>query len=252
MRNIVLLAALLASPGVASAGTFSLNTSGSYSTGRYGGLARTQVSAISVSASKAVGHWELSASLPYVRVSAGGDELTVGTIVVKRNGEGGRLSGYGDALLSAGGPLPLEMVPVDVSVQAQLKVPTGSRSLSSGKFDAGLDLELSKSFGAAAPFAMLGYRVYGDSDELDFKNGWAASAGTTLTVSSVTFIASYDWSQSPVGLPASHEIFAVATGPLAQNWKWSLYASKGLSNGAADRMIGMGLTRSIGRLSLPR
>lgn len=251
MWQTLACAALLIAQSGALAAQTSISTSGNYSSGFYGGDQATDVRSVSVSASKTLGDWEFTASLPYLSISAGGEELTVGGVVVRPQEDGARISGYGDVFVTAGGPLPLHMLPFDVSVQGQLKVPTGSSNLSTGNIDGGLDVELSKSFGSVAPFVMMGYRFYGDSNELELENGWAASAGATLSYWGATFIASYDWSQSPLGLAAAHELFAVASGPLTENWNWSVYGSKGLSDGAADKMIGLGITRSFGRAFTP-
>jgi len=62
----------------------------------------------------------------------------------------------------------------------------------------------------------------------------------------LTFIGSYDWSSSPIGLPGAEEMFAVASGPLAREWNWTLFGSKGFSEGAADLMFGIGLSRTFG------
>jgi hypothetical protein len=178
-------------------------------------------------------------------VEAGGEELSVGGVLIRPEGPQ-RLSGLGDVSVSAGRLLPVAL-PVDVAIQLQLKLPTGSSSFSTGMVDGGLDVELSKDFGGVSPFVSAGYRFYGDDPDFELENGWVASAGASLTHGRLTLIASYDWSQSPIGLPDAHEIFFVASGPLAARWNWSLFGSKGLNDGAADVMVGMGLMRSLSR-----
>ncbi len=168
-----------------------------------------------------------------------------------RPGEAGaESSGFGGVTVGAGRSLEFEWLPFDLSIQGQVKLPTGARRLSTGKVDASLDLELSKSFGPVAPFVSADYRVYGDSADLELENGWAVSAGATLTYLGITFIGSYDWSQSPFELAPAKEIFAVASGALRQNWNWTLYGSKGLNAGAADKLFGLALTHRLGRRKL--
>lgn len=207
----------------------------------------TTVTTASVGATASLGTWEVSALLPYLDVGAAGENLSIDGVVLKLDESTGRVRGFGDAFVTAERALPLgEDFPVDVSVKGQLKLPTGRRIFSSGKVDGGVDVEVSRAFGGVSPFASLGYRVYGDTTDLEQENGWAASAGATFTYRRIVLIASYDWSQSSIGLPAGHEIFAVASGPISPRWTWSLYGSKGLSQGSADVMLGGGITRRFG------
>ncbi len=245
MRNHLLSALALVMPSSALAADLSLTTSASYSAGKYGGTERTQATVANLGASATFGEWTLSAALPYVNIDAGSSEVTVGGIVVGPKSAGSKIRGFGDITLSAGRSLALEWLPVDVTVQGQVKLPTGAKAISTGKLDGGLDIELAKSFGSVSPFVSAGYRFYGDSQELELENGWLLSAGATLTLGKVTFIGSYDWSQSPIGLTSAKEIFAVASGPFGHGWNWTVYGSKGLNEGAAARMVGFGLTRSF-------
>ncbi len=79
---------------------------------------------------------------------------------------------------------------------AFVKVPTGPGSISTGEYDGGVDVEISKSIGNVSPFLKAGYRFYGDSPELELQNGWAGSAGATARVGKVILLGSYDWEQS--------------------------------------------------------
>lgn len=252
MRKLLIgaMLSMCGAPGFAT--ELSFTTSAAYSSGRYGGTAPTRAATASVAASATLGAWELSASLPYVNIAAGSSEVTVGGIVV-RPGEasGGKIRGFSDILLMAGRPLTADWLPVDVSIQAQLKLPTGSRSISTGKADGGIDVEVSRSFGPVSPFLSAGYRVYGDSADLELENGWALSGGASVAFGDITIIGSYDWSQSPVGLAPAKELFAVMSGPFGGDWNWTAYGSKGLNEGAADLMIGFGVTRRFSRPGAP-
>lgn len=247
MRTLVLSATMLAfAPTAASAAQLSINTSASHS--RSGGAeARTTATSSSVGASAVLGEWEVSATLPYISVSGGGTELTVGGVVIRPDDEE-PVSGFGDVFLAAGRALPLgDILPVDVAIRGELKLPTGSRNLSTGKIDAGMDVEVSRQLGSVTPFISTGYRYYGDSNVLELEDGWVLSAGATFTLRGVTIIASYDWSESPLGLAAARELFGVASGAFAPSWNWTVYASKGLSEAAADLMIGIGVSHTLGQ-----
>jgi hypothetical protein len=240
------IAGLLAmfAPAAASAQAISVGAGGSYSSGRYGGTDRVEVASTYVSVGATRADWRLDATFPYLFVRTGGSAVDAGGIVLP--GEGRRsASGLGDATLRLSGPLPLE-APVTVTVGAQVKLPTGSREVSTGQVDASADVEISREMGRLTPFASAAYRAYGDSIDLELENGWTLSAGSSLSVGTTALILSYDWSQSAVGGPASQELFAVAAGRLTPRLGWTLYGSKGLSSGAADFLLGAGVTRSFG------
>ena len=245
MKQLVWGLALAVAPVPAAARGYGVGTSAAYSTGRYGGPEATRLATASLTGTANLRGWELSATLPYLAADAGGEEISVGGVLIRPEGRE-RISGFGDVFLTAARSI-LPQLPVDVSLQAQLKVPTGSSDLSTGKVDGGLDVEFAKQVGSFAPFVSGGYRVYGDAADFDLRNGWVASAGTSISHGRMTLIASYDWSQSPVYLPDAHELFAVASGPLLPSWTWSLYGSKGFSDGAADVMVGLGVSRSFAR-----
>lgn len=248
MRRTALLwtaaAGLTAAPATAS--DISFGTSGSYSTGRYGGSEPTELSVVSATASVTLRGWDLSASVPYLQVEVGiGEELSLGGVLIRPEGRS-KISGFGDLVMTAGRILPLgDDMPFDLAVQGQLKLPTARSALTSGKIDAGLDLEVSKAFGAVEPYLLLGRRFYGDPAGLDLKDSWAASAGVTVSHNGLTLIGSYDWEQSPLGLPDAHDLFLVASAPFGPDWSLALFGSKGLSQGSADFMFGFGVTRQL-------
>jgi hypothetical protein len=247
MRTLFLAMLLVPAPGAALAAQISISSAASHSSGRYGAEKSTTVTSSSLGATASLDEWEVSATLPYLSVGLGGAELTVGGVVIQPDGRRDRISGFGDAYLTIGRSLPLgDDFPVEVAVQAQLKLPTGARHLSTGRVDGGVDVELSRQFGPVSPFVSAGYRFYGDSAELELENGWALSAGATITHAGLTFIGSYDWTSSPIGLPVARELFGVVSGPLARNWNWTMFGSTGLSEGAAELMFGIGLSRTFG------
>ena len=247
MRAFIPVMLLLSASGMASAAQLSISSAASHSSGRYGADKPTTVTSSSLGATGSLDEWEVSATLPYLSVGLGGAELTVGGVVIQPDGGRGRVSGLGDVFVTVGRTLPLgDEFPADVAIEGQVKLPTGARRLSTGKVDGGLDVELSRQFGSVSPFLSAGYRFYGDNAELELENGWAFSAGATITHGGLTFIGSYDWSSSPIGLASAEEMFAVASGPLARDWNWTLFGSNGLSEGSADLMFGIGISRTFG------
>jgi hypothetical protein len=244
---ILVLAALC--PGTAGAASYSVSTSGSLSSGRYGETDATRVSASSIGVRTQFGNWEVGATLPYLSIDTGATgTLSVGGALVAGNElRRGRQSGYGDVTFRVSRQLPLgDSVPFQARLTAHTKAPTGARGLSTGKFDGGVAVEVSRSFGRVTPFASAGYRMFGNTRLVRLKDGWATSAGVMATFGRVTLIASHETAQTLVSGPGSRELFAAASGPLAPGWAWTLFGSKGYSAGAPNLMVGTALTRSFG------
>jgi hypothetical protein len=128
-----------------------------------------------------------------------------------------------------------------------VKLPTGAASVSTRKADFALDLEASRDVGRFSPTLAIGYRFLGDPDFLPLEDGWSLSAGTGVTLGKVFVAASYERSEAALGGPDPQEAFLLAAGPIAHGWSWNLFASKGLSAGAADYGLGAGIARSFGR-----
>ncbi len=245
--QLILLALLWATPGSVAAREVGVSVGASYSTGRYGGTEPVKIGSTYFGLNTSVGNWRVDATLPYLIIGTGGATVDAGGIVLP--GEGRQnISGFGDLTLRATGPVSFgENMPFDVRIALQSKVPTGEAGLSTRKFDGGIDVEVSKSLGSISPFLTAGYRTYGDSRDLELRDGWALSAGSTLTLGKTTLIGSYDWVQSAVDGPASHELYGIAAGEISPKWGWTVFGSKGLSSGAADFMLGLGITRTFGK-----
>jgi len=244
-RLLLLLTLLWATPGSAAAREVGVSVGSSYSTGKYGGTDPITIGSTYLGLNAAVSDWRVDATLPYLIVGTGGAAVDAGGLVLPGKGRQ-NISGFGDLTLRTSGPVAIGELPFDIRLALQTKIPTGEAGLSTGKFDGAVDVEISKALGPVSPFFTAGYRTYGDSQDLELKDGWALSAGSTLTFGKTTVIASYDWAQSAVDGPASHELFGVAVGKLSARWGWTAFGSKGLSSGAADFMLGFGVTRSFG------
>ena len=232
-------------PSGALAQDISVTAASSYLTGRYGAAEATTATVSFVTVQGSFSDFQLAATLPYVFLKSGGQFSEVGGILVPAGGD--RVRGFADLILSIDCPLPLgDEAPLAMAASAFVKVPTGASSISTGEFDGGVDLEISKNIGKIAPFLKAGYRFYGDSAELELRNGWAASAGATLSLGKLILIGSYDWEESSFGGPTSKELYGLVNGPLAPRFRWTVFGSKGLSQGAADARVGAALTLSFG------
>jgi hypothetical protein len=242
-----LLAALC--PGVAGAATYSISNSGSLSSGRFGETETTRVAASSLGVRSQLGEWDIGITLPYLSIeSSSTSAVSVGGAIVSGlQSRRGRQSGYGDLNFRISRSLPIgAYAPVQARITANAKLPTGAQGMSTGKFDGGVAIEVSRSFGAVTPYLSAGYRSFGDTRFVRLRDGWATSAGVMATLGRVTLVASHETAQSVVTGPGSREFFGAATGPLAPGWAWTLFGSKGYSAGAPNLMVGTSLTRSFG------
>ena len=248
MRTALFLILIGSCPATAGAANYTVSTSGSLSSGRYGGADETRVATSSVGVRTQLKDWELGVTLPYLTIDSGASgALSIdGAIIGRGDTSRGRQSGYGDVTFRVSRQLPLgDAFPVQARLSAHAKLPTGARALSTGKLDTGVGVELTRTFGTVTPFLSANYRSFGDTRLMRLRDGWATSAGVMANFGRVTLIASHESSQALVGGAGSRELFAAATGPLAPGWAWTLFGSKGYSTGAANMMVGTSITRSF-------
>lgn len=243
MRQRLCFAILaVATPAAGFAQQIDISVGASYSSGHYGATDRTELATTYVNLGVSRAGWRLDTTLPYLSLRSGGAPVDIGGITLPG---GQRTKGLGDLTIRASRSLT-SLAPFEVTFGGQVKIPTGNANLSTGKFDGRLGVELARDLGALSPFVAVGYNTYGDSRRLELQDGWSLSAGSSATLGSTALIGSYDWSQSSVGGPTSHELSAVAAGQLAPGWGWTAFGSKGLSSGAADFLFGAGITRTFG------
>lgn len=247
MRHALFFILTAAAPGAAGASDWSISNASSLSSGRYGGTDTTSVASSSLSLSRGIAGWQISATVPYLSIESGSNAVLANGVVIDARSGRKRQNGYGDIQFRIDRAVSLgAWVPVDVRVAASLKAPTGTRRLSSGKTDGSVAVELSRAFGAITPYLSTGYRVFGDRPDQRLANGWTSSAGATYHRGPLTFIASYERSNAVFrGGPAPRDLFAVASYSVAPGLNWSVYGSKGLNAGSANLMVGTALTRQI-------
>jgi hypothetical protein len=148
-------------------------------------------------------------------------------------------------------PYPTDWLPA-IELTGRLKLPTGDEDegLGIGTLEGSGQLDVYRSFGPITPFASVGYRGFGHSDDFDLEDGWLASGGLIArfheAVSGGVFV---DWREAasrsaddPLELTP---YLAVRCG---SRWTLSPYAVAGLSDGSPD--FGFGLQLSVA-LELP-
>lgn len=254
MRKMALfggaLVALLATPALAENAdpSFSITTGVDYSSGDYGTGIDTDIVVVPVTARYKTGDLRFSASLPWLHIKGasnivgGGDG---GPVVIDPNAPRTSRSGLGDLSLGVNWALPEERLGFGLDLGARVKLPTASESkgLGTGKTDASVSAELSKTFGPVTPFVSAGYRFVGDPAGFRLKNAWTASAGASVVAGKSVFLASYDYRESSSALSDdSEEVFGAFSTPLSSHLNFTLYGSAGLSDGAPDYGVGAMIT----------
>ena len=268
-RTLLLMTALAAAPAMAQqAGEpsgggapartgpgFELSSGIAYQRSEFGKGTRIETLSIPTGASIALGRFQFSATLPYLRVDApgnvigGGGSLLGLPIIVDptRPADRERKRGVGDLRLGAAYTIPSSHI--DLSIGGQVKAPTASerKGLGTGRFDYAVSAELSKSFGRITPFVGVGYTMPGDPDGYELREGISARAGAALRIGDRTrghVAYGYARSLSPLA-PDERQISTGIDAGLSDQLRLGLYGSADLSEGAPDIGAGVRLGFSI-------
>ena len=229
----------------------SFSTGVDYSSGDYGLDEKTKILVVPFSLRATTGNVALTASLPYIRLDGPGG------VVVGPGGEplpgvpsaGGVRKGLGDLSLGATYTIPSETLGgLELGLGARVKLPTASkrRQLSTGETDFTVSADISYPVGTVVPFVNLGYRVLGDPDGFDLRNGPTASVGSSFQFGKAVLIASYDYARASSALSDdSHEIFAGLSAPVSSGLTLTGYTVAGLSDGSPDFGVGLLLTAKV-------
>ena len=229
----------------------SLSAGGDYSSGAYGGPAKTNIFVAPISITDKFGAWRLSASIPYLRISGAGNVVIGpdGRPLAGVPGVAGTRSGFGDLSLAATASLPADWLggfTVDLTGRVKLPTSRSSEHLGTGKTDFSMNADISYPMGNWAPFVDVGYRIPGRPSGIKLKNSVTASAGTSYAMGHTVFIVSYDYSQasSPLAKDA-REVFGAVSAPITPRVNATLYGIGGLSDGSPDYEAGVLFTLKL-------
>jgi hypothetical protein len=221
-------------------GTFGL----SESNGNYGTHINTDVLLGLSTVSLADGNFKFSASIPYMRIAGRGlvvFDASGNPIVINRRTSlpPDVRTGWGDVNFSASYTIPPAILDdFEVRLTGVTKVPIGSarRRLSTGEYDFGASLDVSRQFGIWGPFVTVGYLDLGKPAGFTLYNTTSVSVGTSLMLrDNLVAIASYDYdsADSPL-VPAGHQLFGSLSWICNDRITLTGYGSVGLSAGSAD------------------
>ncbi|MDJ0789432.1 MAG: hypothetical protein QNK05_21715 [Myxococcota bacterium] len=187
--------------------------------------------------------FELGASLPYLSVDGPAEIFfeESGELAARKEKE----DGLGDLRLFATwlyAPEPESTLPA-AEWSVSWKIPTASRSrgLGTGEHDVSLELALSKTLGAFSPFASLGYRFLGDSDDFSLRSGPFATLGLgyrPIQEVSVGLLYAYTRASLP-SRDDAHELIPYASWRVSRDFRVEPYASARITGYAPD--VGAGV-----------
>ena len=228
------------SPDWQLTGTLGLSDSG----GNYGTPVNTDVLLGLSTLSIADGNFKFSASIPYMRIAGRGlvvFDASGNPIVINRRTSlpPDVRTGWGDVNFSASYTIPPSVLDdFEVRLTGVTKMPIGSarRRLSTGEYDFGASVDISRQFGIWGPFVTVGYMDLGKPTGFTLYNTTSFSAGTSLMLrDNLVAVASYDYdsADSPL-VPAGHQLFGSLSWICNDRITLTGYGSVGLSAGSPD------------------
>jgi hypothetical protein len=214
-----------------------------YSSGTYGTSDTTEIAYVPLIARAEIGRWTLQGTVPYLRISS-----PAGLVVEGPNGPiqttTGESDGLGDMLALGSYTLPPATVWAPfVDFIGLVKFPTASRSkgLGTGKFDFGIETEVSWALQRLTPFATVGYRFLGSPPGTPLHDTVLASVGGMYRVlDAVNAGLLLDYRQAASASSGERlELVPFASWKVDLHWSVEGYASAGLARGSPDAGVGL-------------
>lgn len=262
-RTLVLavLATVAAAP--AMAGTTTVSTGASYSSGKYGTDTTTDIWYVPLSVGYNTGKWRFKVTVPYIRISGNGNVVPgVGRVdnhnplglghghgpLAPVNGGSNTgttqtgsssASGLGDVVAQASYNLFYDKSSrfgMDLGAKVKFGTADENKGLGTGKNDYGMSLDAYKGIGNWTLFGGVGYTTYGSSQYIQLDNGANANIGASYRFSDDNTLGAYYYYRERIS------DYGYAQGELTAYWnhdinkrvRLQMYALTGLSNGSPD------------------
>jgi hypothetical protein len=237
-------------PAVADDLGFKVGVGGEYTTGKYGGDKSVDEMYVPVNFIYDAPRVEARLTVPYLSVRAPEGTVTVGPDGQPVVGEGPEKTegGLGDVIAAltvydvltlAGGDFAMDMT-------GKIKFGTAdeNRGLGTGKNDYSLQADFFRFFDDVTLLGLVGYVVRGDPADVDLKDGFFASAGTTYRVADHTRVGLfYDYRESSLdGNDALQEFSLTLSSRFAARWWASGYVLAGTGDSSPDWGAGISVT----------
>jgi len=213
-----------------------------YSAGTYGTSSTTYISYVPLIAKVQIGPWAIRGTLPYLRINGPGGIVQGPSGPIQTTA--GTSQGLGDILLRGSYLVePFTWWMPFVELFGLIKFPTASRSkgLGTGKFDFGIESELTWVIDRFVPFATVGYRVLGSPPGEGLDNVVVGSIGAEYRVIEPVYAGVFlDYGQAPsAAVGRRFDVIPFASWQINAHWSADLYASAGLAKGSPDGGTGL-------------
>lgn len=218
-----------------------------YSTGKYGDSESTDITYIPIVVKYENEATTIKLTLPWVEIKGPGDVVGLDGIVVKNQLNRKRMysSGVGDIVLSGTRSLGSfgDINPITIDLTGKVKFATASKSkgLGTGENDYTAELSAYKSLSTALViFGDVGYKLMGDSNELNLNNVWFTSAGLSFQYSpNIHTGIMADYRQKTLNrADPLREISTFASYRFNQHYKLQTYLTHGYSDASPDWGVG--------------
>lgn len=232
---------VLAAAPCHAATTWDLSSGLDYSEGRYGAAQDTRVWSIPLSGRVQMDRLRLEGSMSYLNVTGpgvlvGGSVVGTGTVMTTRSGMGDLNLGAAYLLHADEATLP------SIELAGNVKVPTASLELGTGKMDYSLQANINHSFSPRLMlFGSLGYSWLNDYLGYRLEDGITASAGVNYRATNATSIGFSANYREPYyqGLGPQLTLTPYALWSFASQWRVTVYGISGYS--AASPRAGGGV-----------
>lgn len=266
---IAMLMLVTPAAGRAADGQWQFGSSPSFSTGKYGSDARTEVLHTPITARRLFRDGDVSLVFPFTCIRGNGSVTVVNGSPVRqepstRPGAGAEAPrgtvaaedtncGMGDIIVRGRYYLVDEhgWMPT-IAVRAHVKAPTASadRGLGTGRFDEGVGVEVSRTL-AGQVLAMVdgGYTAIGRPTGVDYNNSWWYDLGAGRDIvrgakGSINLSVFFEEYRTIVpGLADARDVLAAVTLTGTGGWRLQVSGQLGLSDGAPDHGIAIGASR---------
>lgn len=228
---------------------FQFSTGFDYSSGDYGSSSDTNLLYIPLTSKMIMDKFEIKLTVPYLIMSSNSDSINIeGEPFILSDAEkDADESGMGDIVASFNYFfLDEEEWRPYIDLIGKIKFGTADekKGLGTGENDFSVEVDLTKPLDSSVLFGTIGYKIYGDPDEIDLDNVFYFSLGISQKINPAFIIGCfYDFRQktSSYGNTLS-EITVYSDYKLSDKYKILSYALIGFSDGSADYGIGISLT----------
>ena len=216
-----------------------------FSSGHYGESESTDILYVPLVVTGEIDRWSAQLTVPYLSIIGPAAFIEGGPVgPLETDGDA---DGLGDILARASYLLPWrdtwpDWVPY-IGLVGLVKFPTASQSdgLGTGKFDFGIESELTWAIQPLTPFATIGGRFLGDLPDTELRNVVLASAGAVYRIVdtlSAGLLVDY---RQPSSAESGDRVEIVPFGAwkFVPPWSLDVYASAGLASGSPE--VGVGL-----------